>query len=206
MSLNQQNRLIQFAFSTAFFFATTATANATVRVGGWSFFANGQLARDYQYTGSCPVALKFNWGVVSSEPTTIKYSFLRNDGGHSAAPSYVALQNPNSSVPISEEWRLGINNQQFQDFSGWVQLNIEEPNPVSQRIGFTIHCIGNGDAGASTWVGPGKCGTTTGERLIPAGLLERTIGGAGHMGIRPGLRCSDTGWYRRLPMGTGHER
>jgi hypothetical protein len=36
-----------------------------------------------------------------------------------------------------EPWRK---HQQFADYHGWVELDIESPNPVSQKIGFTIHC------------------------------------------------------------------
>jgi hypothetical protein len=46
----------------------------------------------------------------------------------------------NRSVPIYYDWRLGANTPQFQNYTGWVQLNIESPGPVSQKISFTIHC------------------------------------------------------------------
>jgi len=119
-----------------------ADRGVTVRVGGWSLRANGQLAQGFQYSGSCPVALKFGWGLIATAPTTVQYTFVRSDGGHLTASPSVALPNANESVPIYYDWQLGANNQQFQDFSGWVQLNIESPNPVSKQVGFTIHCSG----------------------------------------------------------------
>jgi hypothetical protein len=38
-----------------------AIAWAEVRIGGSSFAVNGQLNREHQYTGACPVDLKFDW-------------------------------------------------------------------------------------------------------------------------------------------------
>jgi hypothetical protein len=113
---------------------------ASVRVGGSAFAANGQLARDHQYTGPCPVDLKFDWGAIGTEPTPVTYSFTRNDGGHSSQPLTIALPQANRSVPIVDQWRLGANTPQFANYSGWVELNIESPNPVANRIGFTLHC------------------------------------------------------------------
>ena len=119
--------------------ALTGTGQASVRIGGASLSANGQRAQDFQYTGSCPVNLKFDWGVISTEPTSITYSFRRSDGGHSST-STAGLPGANRSLPILDEWSLGANNHQFADYHGWVELDIESPNPVSQKIGFTIHC------------------------------------------------------------------
>jgi len=114
-------------------------AHASVRIGGWAFSANGELARDFQYTGPCPVDLKFDWGVISTDQTTATYTFTRSDGGHSSSSQSVALP-AGHSVPVLDTWRLGANTAQFATYSGWVQLNISAPNPVSQKISFTIHC------------------------------------------------------------------
>ena len=119
--------------------ALTSTARAAIRVGGSSFSVNGALARDHQYSGSCPVDLKFDWGVISTSPATIQYTFTRSDGGR-ASGSRTASLPPNRSVPILEEWHLGANTPQFANYSGWVELEIEAPEPVTNRIGFTIHC------------------------------------------------------------------
>ncbi len=117
-------------------------ANASVRIGGASLRANGQLAQGFQYSGSCPVALKFGWGVISDEPTTIQYTFVRSDGGHQTNSLSANLQGGGRSTPIYDDWQLGANTAQFQDFHGWVEIQIQSPNPVSQKINFTIHCGG----------------------------------------------------------------
>lgn len=131
--------LCTLAFFMASSLAFTCTASAEVRVGGSAFSANGMLARDHQYSGSCPVDLKFDWGVISAVPTTITYSFTRSDGGHSSSARTAELP-AHRSVPIIEEWHLGANTAQFSSYSGWVELNIESPDRVVNRIAFTVHC------------------------------------------------------------------
>lgn len=112
----------------------------TVRVGGDSLRANGQVAQGFQYTGSCPVNLQFGWGLIGTGPTTVNYRFVRNDGGHSSSVQSVNLPQANRSVPVYEPWRLGANTPQFATYTGWVKLLIESPNPVESKVGFTIHC------------------------------------------------------------------
>ena len=114
---------------------------ASVRVGGSAFSVNGQLARDHQYTGACPVELTFDWGVIGTDATPVTYSFNRSDGGHSSNAMTIDLPQANRSVPILDHWRLGANTPQFADYRGWVELSIESPNPVANRIGFTLHCM-----------------------------------------------------------------
>jgi hypothetical protein len=112
----------------------------SVRVGGWSLRANGQLAQNFQYSGSCPVALKFGWGVISTAPTRLIYRFERSDGGHSSTSSIADLLRANQSTPVYDDWRLGANTPRFATYSGWVNLIVEGPNPLQHRIDFTIHC------------------------------------------------------------------
>ncbi len=112
----------------------------SVRVGGYSLRANGLVAQGFQYTGSCPVALKFGWGLISTGPTEVTYRFDRNDGGHTTSSKRVVIPQANHSVPVYYDWQLGANTHQFADYHGWVNIIIESPNPVQQKIGFTIHC------------------------------------------------------------------
>ena len=112
----------------------------SVRVGGSSLRANGQVAQGFQYTGSCPVALKFGWGLIGTGPTEVTYRFDRNDGGHTTHSERVDIPQANHSVPVYYDWQLGANTRQFADYHGWVNIIIESPNPVQQKIGFTIHC------------------------------------------------------------------
>ncbi len=113
--------------------------NATVRIGGWSLRANGQVAQGFQYTGSCPVQLKFGWSLLGTAPTTASYSFVRSDGPHSGTQT-ISVPVPNRAVFIYDSWQLGANIPQFADFHGWVQLDVATPNPVHQRVPVTLHC------------------------------------------------------------------
>lgn len=119
--------------------AMAVALSAGVRIGGSAFSANGQLARDHQYTGACPVELKFDWGVIGTGATEVVYTTTRSDGATGPSRSIV-LPAPNRSTPVISTWRLGANTPKFRNFSGWVQINIQSPNAVSNRIGFTIHC------------------------------------------------------------------
>jgi hypothetical protein len=118
--------------------AMAGNAQGAVRIGGFSLSANGQLAQGFQYTGSCPVNLKFDFGVISTEPTAITYSFTRSDGPSGA--SRTANLRANKSLPVFDSWHLGANTPKFSNYRGWVQLNIASPNPVSHKINFTLHC------------------------------------------------------------------
>jgi len=152
MKLRKLNHLSRLTLRVvAVFFLLSATVSASVRIGGASLRANGQLAQGFQYTGSCPVALKFGWGVVATEPTTISYTFVRSDGGHLNNSLSADLPGGNRSVPIYDDWQLGANTPEFANFHGWVELQIASPNPVAQKISFTIHC--GGPAGASVRIG-----------------------------------------------------
>ena len=128
-----------FAVLTLALLASAAALYGAVRIGGWAFSANGQLARNFQYAGGCPVELKFDWGVIEDRPGPIAYTTTRNDGAHAGSRT---LNHPggNRSIPIIETWRLGSNTPAFANYHGWMELNIESPNPVAKRIDFTIHC------------------------------------------------------------------
>jgi hypothetical protein len=132
--------LCRFALILALSVMLTGIALASVRIGGGSLSANGQPLHGFSYSGPCPVELTFHWGVISTEPTSITYSFSRNDGGHSSSALTANLPGGNRSVPIPDNWRLGANTAQFANYRGWVELNIQSPNRVSQKIGFTLHC------------------------------------------------------------------
>src|ERR1035438_2135065 len=93
--------------------ALAGISQASVRIGGASLSANGQRAQNFQYAGPCPVNPKFDWGVISTEPSSIMRSFRRSDGGHSST-STAGLPGANRSVPILDEWSLGANNHQFR--------------------------------------------------------------------------------------------
>jgi hypothetical protein len=78
--------------------------------------------------------------LIGTEATPVTYSFSRSDRGRPSNPFTVNLPQANRSLPVLEEWRLGANTPQFGNFDGWVELDVESPNPATNRIGFTLHC------------------------------------------------------------------
>ena len=128
MTLHRHRQVFVFAVLAALSILAASLYGA-IRIGGWAFSANGQLARDFQYTGGCPVNLKFDWGVIDSQPGTIVFQTTRNDGAQ-VAPRSINHPGGNRSIPIVENWRLGANTPQFANYHGWMQLNIQAPAPA----------------------------------------------------------------------------
>jgi hypothetical protein len=117
-----------------------AHAQATVRVGGWALTANGKLAKNFEYRGSCPVNLQFDWGLIATAPTEVKYRFKRSDDSLPSAFKKVRLPKGNDSVDVTDTWDLGANTNDFKDYKGWIKLITFEPNKIEQKIDFTLHC------------------------------------------------------------------
>ena len=131
-------KLIRFMCAAAGLLAATA-ARADVRVGGWSLTANGQLAKDYVYTGHCPVVMRFSYGLLATDHASVSYSFVRSDGARQPGLQTVHLR-PNQSEPVSYEWRLGAATPEFASFLGWVRMESVPPHRLAHTINFTLHC------------------------------------------------------------------
>jgi hypothetical protein len=112
---------------------------AAVRIGGYALTHNGNIVKNFVYTGSCPVKLQFAWGVIPTEPLQFKYHFERSDGAQAPAGEK-SLSRPGISEDVITTWDLGANTTEFKDFKGWEDLVIDFPNKVSQKINFTLHC------------------------------------------------------------------
>jgi hypothetical protein len=111
-----------------FLFSELTHAQGPVRVGGESLRANGQIARGFQYTGSCPVELQFGWGLISDRPTDIAYTFTRSDGARQGNSTFTRLPEPGRSYPVYYTWTLGANTSRFANYSGWAKLVLQAPN------------------------------------------------------------------------------
>jgi len=142
MKTNNVVRTIALCFCLALisqFALAQNAAKATVRIGGWALTNNGQIVKNFVYTGACPVQLQFAWGVLATAPTEIRYHFERSDGAQ-APPGHKDLPRANTSEDVITTWDLGANKPEFRDFKGWEDLVIDSPNKVSQKIDFTLHC------------------------------------------------------------------
>ena len=112
----------------------------TVRVGGWALNANGKLAKNFEYTGTCPVNLRFDWGLIATSPVEVTYRYKRSDASEPSAMNTVNLPKANTSVDVSDTWELGANTAEFKNYKGWIKLTTFSPNKVEQKIDFTLHC------------------------------------------------------------------
>lgn len=134
-------------------------ATADIRLGGEGFTVNGQHvpsgAGGYEYTGPCPVDLRFGWGIVSSDSADVVYRFTRSDGARARYPMQRTLVGGGRSTSFTETWsQLGANIDQFANYHAWVALSIEAPYPINYPVSFILHCVeGGAGAGAATDMG-----------------------------------------------------
>ena len=121
---------------------------ATVRIGGYSLTHNNKNLpntnagepNDFEYKGGCPATLKFEWSIISTAPTTIKYKIERSDNAQGEVKE-LKIPKANVSVYVMETWDLGANNTpEFKDFKGWENLVIADPHKADQKLKFTLHC------------------------------------------------------------------
>jgi hypothetical protein len=107
-------------------------------IGGYVLYANGKVAKNFTYTGSCPVQLKFDWSIVSTEvgeSIPVQYAFKRSDGSYTSWKS-VTVSSP-GTVDVTFPWQLGGGKGQY---TGWVQMTLDLMRPAKQKIPFTVNC------------------------------------------------------------------
>lgn len=95
--------------------------------------ANGQPA---QYTGPCPVDLKFGWNMASALAAEVSYKLVVGANGQDvyvSDPQRAHLPGNNIPVPISQGLLFKTNTE-----TGWAQ--ILSPGLSSPGIFFIIHC------------------------------------------------------------------
>jgi hypothetical protein len=123
--------------------------SATVAIRGNSMTGNGKVLSggternpndfDFDYKGSCPVNLKFEWSILPTAPTEIKYKIDRSDNAQSASKTMNAPK-ANTSVYVMDYWKLGANTAEFKDYKMWEKLAIESPNKSDMKLTVTLHC------------------------------------------------------------------
>ena len=130
----------QFAYSQQKPISPRVKSAPVVRVGGWALTANGKLAKNFEYRGTCPVNLKFDWGLIANASTDVTYRYKRSDDSLQSAMKMVHLPKADTTVDVSDTWDLGANTAEFKDFKGWIKLTTFEPNKFEKKIDFTLHC------------------------------------------------------------------
>ena len=115
-----------------------AAAQAQVRVIGTDLFANGKLAPTFQYSGACPVWLRFYWSLATSEYTGVGYYFQTNTGIRT--PGRRDYVSPSMPLAAYIDWHVGLKTPKLTDQSGWLELHVMYPNVFANTINYTIHC------------------------------------------------------------------
>ncbi|KXK52113.1 MAG: hypothetical protein IPM61_06995 [Chlorobi bacterium] len=89
------------------------------------------------YNGPCPGVIKFNGKIAANGQGTVKYQFIRSDGGVGAVQTLV-FTGPGSK-PVSTTWTLG--GPSLPEFAGWEAIKILSPNPMeSNHADFKLVC------------------------------------------------------------------
>jgi hypothetical protein len=123
------------------FETNAAKAKPTVHIGGWALTVNNKIVKDFDYKGTCPVALQFSWSILSTAPTEAAYHFTFSDNSQPTASTKVNIPKADTAVDVSKTWTLGINNSpEFKDYKGWMKLAVSSPDHVEQKIDFTVRC------------------------------------------------------------------
>jgi hypothetical protein len=148
--MSAKNRVHTLGILSVFVLLSTLslTTRADITTGSFRFWTNGRLNDTHTYTGPCPVALRFGFWIGSPWPTTATYTFSRSDGAINNQVQTAAIPGNGRSATVFDEWHLGANIPQFENFQGWIQVNATESNSSSYRMPFTLHCS-VGDSGQS---------------------------------------------------------
>jgi TonB family protein len=120
--------------------SAASTAVAAVHGAGVSLLVNGEPSPNFEYTGTCPVDLRFTWKLVSAKPTDVRYILAKSDGSRSSVVSTAQVPKANQPSSIVEGWHMGANTPQFANYPGWINLIVQFPNSFGYRINFNLHC------------------------------------------------------------------
>jgi hypothetical protein len=88
------------------------------------------------FNGECPARITFNGTIALNHPGTVRYRFIRSDGGrgHFVTLKFVAGGQEN----VTATWRLGGAGRHY---AGWEAIQIVYPNGmISNRAHFEIKC------------------------------------------------------------------
>ena len=113
-------------------------AQAEMRVVGTTFFVNGKPVPDFQYSGTCPVWLRFYWSLIDTDFAGMVYYFIPNVGKPTPRHSQSVWRN--QPIPAYIDWQVGANTPKYANYRGWLQLRVTNPNNIANTINFTLHC------------------------------------------------------------------
>jgi hypothetical protein len=92
------------------------------------------VASPTSYSGYCPAVIHFNGKIAVGQPCTVKYRFIRSDGGTGAWASHAFLAAGTTNVQAT--WTLGA------AYSGWEAIEISSPVALkSNQAAFSATCV-----------------------------------------------------------------
>lgn len=102
-----------------------------------SISATANVVGEDSFTGECPKKFDFEAEIEADGPVTVKYTWLRSDGGN--APEYTVEFEEAGTKTITTSWTLGGDGNSYEDY--WQQLKIIAPQTIlSNKAEFDLHC------------------------------------------------------------------
>jgi hypothetical protein len=83
------------------------------------------------YTGACPVTVRFDGSITMDGPGNMVYNVIRSDGGHLAKGKPVHF-NAAGTHSVVETWQIG------KSYKGWLQL--ASGNIRTEKAEFSVTC------------------------------------------------------------------
>jgi hypothetical protein len=89
------------------------------------------------YNGQCPATITFNGWIAMNRPGSIRYRFVRSDGGK--GPFVWLKFEQGGQQNVSTTWRLG--GARLRNYRGWEAIQIVYPRGmVSNHANFQMSC------------------------------------------------------------------
>ena len=99
--------------------------------------ASASVMGEDNFTGECPKKFDFEGVIEASGPTTVRYTWLRSDGGTS--PEVTLEFEGAGTKTVTRSWTLGGSGSSYE---GWQQLKVIAPMEVlSNKAEFNLQCI-----------------------------------------------------------------
>ncbi|HYK52088.1 MAG TPA: hypothetical protein VEV38_00980 [Candidatus Eremiobacteraceae bacterium] len=92
-----------------------------------------------EYVGHCPTTIHFYGTIGANGPTSVLFSFKRNDGSYVAQPKLIFADA--GSRPVQMSWKVGNYYAPSRAYPGWADIEIAQPNKLtSNKARFSVTC------------------------------------------------------------------
>ncbi len=126
------------AKTTIFLFVFMAAALAVFPIEAFRVTGVSLSVSEPEFTGSCPHRFEFTGRVTVNRAGTVRYRWIRSDGGKSGEQTLVFATA--GTMPVSTYWQLGSGMGSYPD--RWMAIEIMAPNSlVSRHARFSLKCV-----------------------------------------------------------------